>query len=50
MEVEKILKQALIRDVPISLTKLLEESNITARVARLYEPELCKKVSARNKA
>lgn len=49
VEVEKILKQALIRDVPISLTKLLEESNITARVARLYALELCKKVSARNK-
>ena len=49
VEIEEILNAALVRDIPISLKQLLEESNITARLARLYAPELCKKVSARNK-
>lgn len=48
-EVERVLKECLIGEIPISLTQLAKENKLALRTARKYAPDLCKKVSKRYK-
>ncbi|MBG9692621.1 hypothetical protein ABD91_17685 [Lysinibacillus sphaericus] len=48
-EVERVLKECLIGETPISLTQLTKENKLALRTVRRYAPDLCKKVSTRYK-
>lgn len=48
-EIERVLKECLTGEIPISLTKLTKENKLALKTVRRYAPDLCKKVSTRYK-